>query len=95
MIREDTVGAARIVTLARPEKRNALSSEVARALGGAIERAGADERIRAVVLAAEGNVFAAGGDLDELATIVGAADGALHVLAIGQEIEASSHALCP
>ena len=93
MIREETIAAARIVTLARPEKRNALSSEVARALGRAIERAGADESVRAVVLAAEGNVFAAGGDLDELAMVVGAAEGALHVLAIGQEIE--SILACP
>ncbi len=88
MIREETIAHARVVTLARPEKRNALSSELAKALGDAVRRAAADEDVRAIVLAADGPVFAAGGDLDELATIVDDPDGASRVLAIGDELEA-------
>ncbi len=87
MIREETVGSTRVVTLARAEKRNAIGSETARALALAIARARSDESLRAIVLAADGKVFAAGGDLDELSTIVDAKDGASQVLAMGRELE--------
>lgn len=88
MIEETTSGGARVVTLARPEKRNALSSELARALADAVRRAGHDPSVRAVVLASRGPVFAAGGDLDELAAIATHKSGAEQVLAIGDELEA-------
>lgn len=88
MIRESTEHGTRVVTLARAEKRNALSEVLAKALGEAIRRAGDDEAVRAVVLAAVGDVFAAGGDLAELAELVEADDGASRVLAIGEELEA-------
>jgi enoyl-CoA hydratase/carnithine racemase len=52
------------LTLARPEKRNALDSATCRALIDAIERA--DESVGCVLLDAEGKVFCAGMDLDEV-----------------------------
>ncbi len=63
------------LTLARPEKRNALTFAMCRELVGAFEQAEADPKIGAVLLEAEGKSFCAGMDLDE-ALSPGAADQA-------------------
>jgi methylglutaconyl-CoA hydratase len=52
------------LTLARAEKRNALSAEMIREVSEAARELGADDAVRVVVLAADGPVFCAGGDLD-------------------------------
>ena len=49
--------------LARPEKHNAMSAQMLEELAAAAEALAADETVRAVVLAAEGKSFCAGGDL--------------------------------
>ncbi|SIN94171.1 crotonase/enoyl-CoA hydratase family protein [Vannielia litorea] len=49
--------------LTRAEKHNALSAELIDEIHAAIERLGADEAVRVVVLAGEGKSFCAGGDL--------------------------------
>ncbi|MBY6153152.1 crotonase/enoyl-CoA hydratase family protein [Vannielia litorea] len=49
--------------LTRAEKHNALSAELIDEIHGGIERLGADEAVRVVVLAGEGKSFCAGGDL--------------------------------
>jgi enoyl-CoA hydratase/carnithine racemase len=57
-------GDVAVVTLSRPEKLNALSGEVERELGGALD----DERVRTsacVVLAGAGRAFSAGADITE------------------------------
>jgi enoyl-CoA hydratase/carnithine racemase len=54
------------IALARPEARNGLSQAMLAALQGAIDAAGADAGVRAVVLAASGPVFCAGHDLKEM-----------------------------
>jgi enoyl-CoA hydratase/carnithine racemase len=59
-------GAARHIVLNRPEKRNAMSQELLRALGQALRDAAADEDVHCVVLRGEGPVFSAGVDLGEL-----------------------------
>lgn len=51
------------LTLARAPKRNALSRRMIDELHEAARRLGADDAVRAVVLAAEGAFFCAGGDL--------------------------------
>ncbi|MDJ1016077.1 MAG: crotonase/enoyl-CoA hydratase family protein [Paracoccaceae bacterium] len=51
------------LTLARPDKRNAMSAEMIAELHAVADSIATDEGIRAVVLAAEGSVFCAGGDL--------------------------------
>ncbi|WP_141013626.1 enoyl-CoA hydratase/isomerase family protein [Nocardioides sambongensis] len=57
------------VTLDSPETRNALSDELLDQLIAAIERAGADEAIRVVVLgSSHERVFSAGGDLKAFAS---------------------------
>ena len=59
-------GAVRHVVLNRPEKRNAMSQELLRALAGALREAGDDGSVHCVVLRGEGPVFSAGVDLVEL-----------------------------
>lgn len=54
------------ITLNRPEKRNALSGAVVRELREAFAQAEADEKVKVVVLAANGKAFCAGADLDYL-----------------------------
>jgi enoyl-CoA hydratase/carnithine racemase len=68
-------GLARI-TLARPEKRNAVSRTMFTELGDATEQAAADPSVRAVLVAGEGPTFCAGIDLsllNELGSLVGRA----------------------
>lgn len=52
------------LTIARPERRNALDAATAEALALAVEDAGRTARI--VIVTGEGEAFCAGGDLDEL-----------------------------
>src|SRR3974390_1234267 len=71
-------GAVRILTLDRPERRNAFTIELYQELTTALRQAEGDESVRAVVLTGAGTVFSAGTDLDELAAIAAgnAPDGA-------------------
>jgi methylglutaconyl-CoA hydratase len=54
------------ITLARPEKKNALDEEAARELSAALHRFASDGDVRVVLLAAEGKDFCAGADLAAL-----------------------------
>ena len=55
-----------IVTLNRPERRNALSLELMLDLIGALDEIGRNPEIRAVILAATGKVFCSGHDLGQM-----------------------------
>src|SRR5215469_1777796 len=55
-----------VITLSRPEKRNALSLEMMLELENALARVGGDPEIRVAILRAEGPAFSAGHDLREL-----------------------------
>ncbi|MBV9262814.1 MAG: enoyl-CoA hydratase [Candidatus Eremiobacteraeota bacterium] len=59
-------GAIAILSLNRPEKRNALSLQIMRELNDALAETGADPTVRAVILRGEGPAFSAGHDLREL-----------------------------
>jgi enoyl-CoA hydratase/carnithine racemase len=61
----ETKGAVRILTLNRPEKRNALNTELSRVLLEALRTADGDEDVRCVVLTGAGPAFCAGADLTE------------------------------
>lgn len=54
------------ITMNKPEKRNALSSEMMRELTDALRTLSAEPDVRAIVLAANGPAFSAGHDLREL-----------------------------
>ena len=53
-----------IVTLNRPEKRNAFTQDMAEDLEKVFNLFDLDERVRAIVLTGAGNTFCAGADLD-------------------------------
>ena len=64
LLQEDK-GAVRILTMNRPEKRNALNAELAGGLLAALRAADADDAVGAVVLTGAGPGFCAGADLEE------------------------------
>jgi enoyl-CoA hydratase/carnithine racemase len=59
-------GSVAVVTLNRPEKRNALSLDVMRELIAAFEAIGADRTVKVAILRGIGPVFSAGHDLREM-----------------------------
>ena len=65
LLREQTESIA-VLTLNRPDSRNALSEAMLAALGEAFASIAADRAVRAVVLAANGPAFSAGHDMKEL-----------------------------
>ncbi|MGH7654657.1 MAG: enoyl-CoA hydratase/isomerase family protein [Gemmatimonadaceae bacterium] len=71
-IRIDTAGAVGRITLARPEKRNALDAQCVRELVDALMEFEGDDAVRAVLLRADGVDFCAGADLDALAALLDA-----------------------
>lgn len=58
-------GGVRVLTLNRPDKRNALNTALTQALLDALRAADADDTVRCVVLAGAGQGFCAGADLSE------------------------------
>jgi enoyl-CoA hydratase/carnithine racemase len=59
-------GPAAVVTLNRPQRRNALSLGLMQELIACLKEVGGDREIRAVILAAAGKVFCSGHDLSEM-----------------------------
>ena len=64
-----------VLTLNRPQARNALSRALIGELHGQIERLGRDDAIAAIIIAANGSVFSSGHDLKELTAHRSDADG--------------------
>jgi len=64
-VRAELEGGVLTVTLADVENRNALGAPVVNGIHDALERANADDAIRAVVLTNEGNTFCAGANLKQ------------------------------
>jgi enoyl-CoA hydratase/carnithine racemase len=70
MVRYERAGAAAVVTIDRPERRNAVDGETAAALLAAYERFAADDGARVMVLTGAGDrAFCAGADLKALETL--------------------------
>jgi enoyl-CoA hydratase len=69
-VRYERVGAAAVLTIDRPERRNAVDGPTAAALLGAYERFAADDDARVLVLTGAGeDAFCAGADLKALETL--------------------------
>lgn len=64
----DVVDRCLVMTLNRPERRNAVNAEVGALLVEAVERLDSDRSLRAGVMTATGTTFCAGMDLQEFAT---------------------------
>jgi enoyl-CoA hydratase/carnithine racemase len=65
MITSDTANGVCTITLARPEKKNALSLAMYEALTHALSAAASDNDARAVLIAGQPGVFTAGNDLED------------------------------
>jgi methylglutaconyl-CoA hydratase len=66
LVRYESRGPAVVLTLNRPDRRNALSRDLIMALTEAFGRARDDAAARSVILTGAGNTFCAGMDLTEL-----------------------------
>ena len=58
-----------ILTLDRPEKRNALSSELISDLESVVSQLGTDDNLRVLIITGAGDAFCAGTDISELTTL--------------------------
>jgi enoyl-CoA hydratase/carnithine racemase len=68
-------GPARIVTLNRPDKRNAVSTQMMQEIIDELKAAEADESVRAVIITGGPTFFSAGADLNEALQVKSAAQG--------------------
>ncbi|MFB9926645.1 enoyl-CoA hydratase/isomerase family protein [Amycolatopsis halotolerans] len=69
MLLTENHDAVRVLTLNRPDKLNALDTALTRALDTALDEAGRDPSVRAVVLTGAGRGFCAGADLNEFSSL--------------------------
>jgi enoyl-CoA hydratase/carnithine racemase len=69
LVLQEDRGAVRHVVLNRPEKRNALNTELIEAIGVALHAAAADSDVRCVVIRGAGTMFSSGMDAADLSTI--------------------------
>src|SRR5687767_13963820 len=83
VVRVDVADGVATVTLDRPDKLNAVSSDVFDQLAEAAEAVEADTSVRAVLLRGEGRAFCAGLDLDSFA---GLGQGEASPLAVTERI---------
>jgi enoyl-CoA hydratase/carnithine racemase len=68
-VRVTVEGGIMRLTLARPEKKNALTSAMYGTLADSLVRADSDRNVRTVLFEAEGDVFTAGNDLNDFAAV--------------------------
>ena len=62
-------GIAAHLVFNRPERRNALNHAMMAEIGDAVDRIGADRRVRALVLRGSGGAYCAGGDLGAMSKL--------------------------
>ena len=68
-VRYERVGAAVLVTIDRPARRNAIDGKTADALAAALDSFEADDEARVMVLTGAGEAFCAGADLKAIETL--------------------------
>ena len=68
LVQCDSIDGVATLTLNRPEARNALTLELIRAMGDAVQRVATDPSLRVVVFAGAGKSFCAGMDLKAVAS---------------------------
>jgi enoyl-CoA hydratase/carnithine racemase len=74
LVSTDTTDAIATLTMDRPDRGNALSSEMIAALSHALREAEDNRDVRVVVIAANGRIFCAGHDLGEMRSLSGRAE---------------------
>jgi enoyl-CoA hydratase/carnithine racemase len=66
-LRADIDGGVAVITMNRPDRRNAFSPAMVSALGAVLARVETDEAVGCVVLTGAGGAFCAGGDVKSMA----------------------------
>jgi enoyl-CoA hydratase/carnithine racemase len=74
-IQYDVAGAVATICFNRPGKKNALSLEMYAAFADAMERAHADDAVRAIVVTGAGNAFTSGNDISNFRAQTGREEG--------------------
>jgi enoyl-CoA hydratase/carnithine racemase len=91
-------GAVRIITLARPEKKNAFTFAMYDALARALARADADDDVRVILLTGTAGVFTAGNDLADFMQLSGGgsngADGGAAIRVLLQLVDQQKPIVC-
>jgi methylglutaconyl-CoA hydratase len=93
LVRREDRGSISILTLNRPEKRNALSRALVAELRDMIDKVRVAERTRVVVLTGAGTTFCAGMDLKEAAAAADTPDAEQVTVAILQQFADLLHCL--
>ena len=83
-------GAVRVLTMNRPDKRNALNTALTQALLDALRAADADTSVHCVVLAGAGQGFCAGADLSEFKDLT---PDKQHLVAARAQLTTDLHAI--
>lgn len=65
IVKYEQQAATAVITLNRPERMNAFTTELRADLCAALERAGADDSVKVLILTGEGRCFSAGADLTD------------------------------
>lgn len=66
-IKTATLNGVATIEIARPEKKNALTAEMYKQMADALDAAGADAAVRAVLITGQPGVFTSGNDIDDFA----------------------------
>ena len=69
LVRRSMQGRVGVLTITRPERRNALNLQVKQAIVDGLAALNAEEGVAAIVITGAGGYFVAGTDLDEMATM--------------------------
>jgi enoyl-CoA hydratase/carnithine racemase len=88
-------GRVQVLTLDRPQAKNAMDSAMIAGMINALERAGGDEGVGAVLITAEGAVFCPGADLKEIARISAAGEASLREAANQRMVLFQAARNCP
>jgi len=89
-IKIEKEGGILTLTMARADKKNALTNMMYGALADALEHAETDPAIRAVLIQSEGDMFTSGNDLGEFAATAAGVQGERHVLRFLQALTRAS-----
>jgi enoyl-CoA hydratase len=86
-------GGVAVVTLNRPDRLNALSTELATALTEAVATLAVDDAVGAIVVAGAGRSFCAGADIEELGRLEGPHEFRSFIERLTDALDALAH--CP
>ncbi|MCC6555036.1 MAG: enoyl-CoA hydratase/isomerase family protein [Polyangiaceae bacterium] len=86
-LRVESIGDAVVLTIDRPDRRNAIDRALARLLGEAVRIAAVDPSVRGIVITGAGeDVFIAGGDLREISRLARDGSAGGEILGVSADI---------